>query len=295
MRHAIRLAIIGFITLAAGSAFLAENALHIWNHPQPDPALASTIARQGAASWRSCGITAGDGVRLDAWLFVPRQANGAGVILLHGIADTRAGMTGHAPFLLRAGYTVLLPDSRAHGASGGGIVTYGVRESEDIHRWADMLLRDTPVQRLYGLGQSMGAAILIQAASREPRFRALVADCPFVSFEEIAQDRLVQNGLPARALGWPVLQLGLAYARVRYGVSLRQASPADALRHSRTPVLLIHGLGDVNIAPRHSRALQQANPAITQLWEVPRAGHVGSLGTQPGEYRGRVLHWFDVH
>src|SRR5207244_3974020 len=107
------------------------------------------------------------------------------------------------------------------------------------------------IERLYGLGQSMGAAILLQATARETRFRALVADCPFASFEEIAQDRLAQNGISARAMSWPLAEFGFAYARVRHGVNLWQASPLDALRRSRTPVLLIHGKADDNIAPRH--------------------------------------------
>ena len=196
---------------------------------------------------------------------------------------------------MREGYTLLLPDSRGHGASGGGIITYGVREAEDIHRWADLLLREPGIERLYGLGQSMGAAILLQAAVREPRFRALVADCPFVSFEEIAQDRLAQNGIPTRTLSWPLVEIGFAYMRVRYGVSLWHASPLNALRRTRAPVLLIHGLADDNIAPRHSRELHQANSAITELWEVPRAGHAGSFSTQPADYRRYVLHWFGSH
>jgi uncharacterized protein len=294
MRRAIRLALIGLVALGAGSAFIAENALHIWNRPAPDSALAATIAKQGAASWRSCQIVADDGARLDAWLFTPRQPNGAGVILLHGISDTRAGMSGHAPFLLRAGYTVLLPDSRGHGASQGAIITYGIREAADVHRWADFLLREPHVERLYGLGQSMGAAILLESLRHEPRFRAVVADCPFATFREIAYDRLAQNGLRSRVISWPVVELGFGYTRLRYSVNLGQASPLEALRNARTPVLLIHGRSDDNIPPQHSRALHDANSA-TQLWEVPHAGHVASLATAPAEYKQRVLQWLDLH
>ena len=42
---------------------------------------------------------------------------------------------------------------------------------------------------LYGLGESLGAAILIESLPREPRFRAVVAECPFDSFEDIAYYR----------------------------------------------------------------------------------------------------------
>jgi dipeptidyl aminopeptidase/acylaminoacyl peptidase len=295
MRWLIRLGTAVLIGLAIGSAFLAENALHVWTRAAPDPAEAGALARQGAASWKPVKVTADDGARLDAWLFTPRQPNGAGVILMHGVGDTRMGMSGHAPFLLRAGYTVLMPDSRAHGSSGGSIMTYGRLESLDIHRWADLLLSEPEVTRLYGLGQSMGAAILIESLAREPRFNALVADCPFSTFEEIAFDRLEQNGLRSRIVSWPVIELGLTYARARYGVNLWRASPLETLQHTQTPVLLIHGLADDNIAPRHSRALHAANPIGTELWEVPHAGHVGSWSTQPTAYQQRVLSWFGRH
>jgi dipeptidyl aminopeptidase/acylaminoacyl peptidase len=277
------------------SIFLAENAVHIWEPAHVGDAQARMIARQGDASWKPVRITADDGAALDAWLLIPREPNGGGVIVTHGVGDTRLGGSGQAAFLLRAGYAVLMPDSRAHGTSGGGIVTYGVREAGDIHRWADVLLREPGVTRLYGMGQSMGAAVLLQSLACERRFRAVVADCAFVTFEEIAYDRLAQHGIPSRTLSWPLIETGFTYTRVRYGVNLWHAAPRDALRASRTPVLLIHGTADDNIPLRHSRELHAASPSNTELWEVPHAGHVGSLGVEPEQYRKRVLDWFDRH
>ena len=296
MPRAIRIAtaaLIGFLVL--GSCFIAENAVHVWQHDAPRPYAASALAGTWAVSSESAQVRAADGVLLDAWLFTPAHPNGAGVILMHGVGDNRMGMTGHAQFLLRAGYTVLLPDSRGHGGSGGPIISYGILEAADIHRWADLLLRRPGVDRLYGVGQSMGAAILLESLPSEPRFRALVADCAFATFEEIAYDRLAQNGSPGRVVSWPVIHLGFIYARLRYGVNLWRASPADAVRGTHTPILLIHGANDDNIPPRHSRELHAANPTATELWEVPGAGHVASITTQPEAYQRRVTQWFDTH
>jgi hypothetical protein len=50
---------------------------------------------------------------------------------------TRAGMLAHAGYLLADGFTVLIPDSRGHGSSGGDIIAYGTREASDVHVWAD--------------------------------------------------------------------------------------------------------------------------------------------------------------
>jgi len=55
------------------------------------------------------------------WLESRRKPNGSWVLLFHGVADNRIGVIGPSEFLLRAGYSVVMMDIRAHGASGGPI------------------------------------------------------------------------------------------------------------------------------------------------------------------------------
>jgi dipeptidyl aminopeptidase/acylaminoacyl peptidase len=195
----------------------------------------------------------------------------------------------HARFLLRAGYSVLTPDARGHGASGGKYVTYGVLEADDVRRWADWLTARPGVERLYGLGVSMGAAVLLQSLRVERRFRAAVAESPFTTFEEIAYDRLGSR------LYWPVVNAGFGYARLRFGVNLWRASPMSAVRETAVPVLLIHGERDSNIAIRHSRALHAANPRATRLWAVAGAEHVQALSVAGERYGREVTGWFGGH
>ena len=164
-----------------------------------------------------------------------------------------------------------------------------------MRAWLDLLSGEAGVHRIYGVGQSMGAAILLESLAHETRFRAIAADCPFATFSEIARERLAQQGILGEAAGWPLVNLGFVYARARYGVNLWRASPADAVRTTRVPVLLIHGTSDANIVPRHSRELHAANPGSTELWEVTGAGHIASLGTARQEYVRRVTHWFELH
>ncbi len=181
-------------------------------------------------------------------------------------------MLGHVDFLLRAGYTVLAPDCRGHGRSGGDVISYGVREGDDVRAWEDLLLRTPGVERAYGIGQSMGAAILLESLAHTTRLRALVADCPFATFQEIAYERLQQQGVIGEVASRPLVNLGFVYARARYGVNLWAASPVNAVRATRVPVLLVHGTKDINIVPRHSRELHAANLPATELWEVPGGG-----------------------
>jgi len=289
----------GVIGLAIGAVLsvgiVTDNALHSPTRIQPKPAAADAISRETGATWDQVQVTAHDGAHLDAWFFRPREPNGSVVILLHGVADTRLGVLGHAAFLLRSGFSVLTPDSRGHGASGRDLITYGIREASDVHDWADWLFQHQEIKRLYGLGESLGAAILLQSLLKESRFRAIVAESPFATFEEVAYDRMLQVSRLPKPVFWPVIRLGFLYVRVRYGLDMSQASPAAAIRSTAVPVLLIHGTADTNIPIRHSQELHALNPTATRLWEIQGAEHVAGLSQDPEFYAKTVVGWFASH
>jgi uncharacterized protein len=281
--------------LAGVSAFISQGALHIYSRPRPVDSVAQAVAAGHQASWEAVDAKAQDGIVLRAWIFTPRESNGAAVILLHGVGDTRAGMLSHANYLLAAGYMVLTPDARGHGSSGGDAIGYGAMEAADVHAWGDWLFAHRPVARLYGMGESMGAGIIIESLATEKRLRAVVAECPFATFDEVAYDRLARDsGLPRASL-WPVVWMGTLYARFGLGVDLRRASPIAVVRGSIVPVLLIHGTADNNIPCRHSRELHAANPSATTLWLVPGASHVNAMASAPAMYVERVTGWFRDH
>lgn len=243
-------------------------------------------------------IEGADGAQLQAWWIRPVHPNGDTVILLHGVADTREGVAGHALMFLRHGYSVLLPDSRAHGASGGAIATYGVLERDDVRRWAAWLRPETPGCE-YLFGESMGAAIAIQASAVTPGLCAITAEASFASFREIANDRISQMthlGLWfPRTIGAPTRDLAFLYSEIRYHVNLSEASPLQAIRQSRVPTLLICGTADDNIPMRHSLELFRAGASHSQLWIVEGAEHTGAVQVNPDVFERRIVGWFQQH
>jgi len=86
-------------------------------------------------------VRAPDGVLLRGWKVRPKNPNGSWVLLFHGVADNRIGVIGQSEFLLRAGYSVVMMDARAHGASGGPMATYGWLERNDTRAIIDDLVR----------------------------------------------------------------------------------------------------------------------------------------------------------
>ena len=86
----------------------------------------------------SVAIAASDGISLRGWYYTPwpkpETPVVASVILLHGVGSNRGDMVALGYLFLREGYSVLEPDLRGHGESGG-LATYGVLEERDVRDW----------------------------------------------------------------------------------------------------------------------------------------------------------------
>ncbi len=281
---------------------VAEGSLKLWHRPLRHREEAAAIVRQQyQADLQDVSIQAADGVKLRAWYVHPNQFNGSAVILLHGITDNREGVAGYGRLFLDHGYAVLLPDARGHGESGGELATYGLKESDDIHRWVEWLYAHelSSSQCVYGFGESYGAALILQSLKLERRYCAMAVESPFSTARRMSYER-VSGPLHlrpwfGRTVGLPMIASAVLYARMRYGIDLLQPSPLDVLQHSAVPVLLIHGERDRSISPRHSIILAQAAADHTQLWLVPRAGHTMAWSAAHQEFEARVLGWFSAH
>jgi hypothetical protein len=279
--------------------WLAEGALHPKRRSvTAEPQIEAAFVREFHASLEPVAINTADGAQMKAWYVRPSHWNRASVLLLHGVADNRDGMTGYAAMFLKAGYAVLLPDSRAHGESGGSIATYGVLERNDVGQWARWL-QGRSDGCVYLFGESMGAAIALQAAAVTAGVCALAVESSFSSFREIAYDRISQTtGLSlswSKTLARPMLEGALLYTRLRYGMNLANAQPGKALGATKVPVLLIEDDADHNIPPRHAALLMRSARGNDVIWHVPRADHGEASSVAPTEFQTRVLGWFHSH
>jgi uncharacterized protein len=149
-------------------------------------------------------------------------------------------------------------------------------------------------RKLYALGESLGAAVLIEAAAIQPTFSAIVAECPFANFQDASEYRVSGPGRVPPIVARAIVAGTLTYAAWVYHLDLRRVSPVESIARASTPILLIHGLDDIVTPPYHSVRLAQANPR-DPLWLVPRALHNGASLAAPEEFRKRVLGWFAEH
>ena len=297
-------ALVLYLTLCTiGGIYLADGTLHPARRPLTveENIGVQNVAKESNTNIVDVSISTPDAITLRAWLIVPRHPNHDAVLLLHGLGDNRLGMTGYAQLFLAHGYTVLMPDARAHGTSGGKLATYGLLERSDIHLWAQFLDDQfNPHDQLhprciYAFGESMGAAELLQSLDTHPHFCAVAAESPFANFREIAYDRM---GQPFHLGPWvgrivlrPLVEVAFLRVRLKYHLNLDDISPEDSAAAATIPVFLIHGQIDSNIPVRHSQRIH-AHAPNTILWEVPGADHCGALSTSPKEFEHRILAWF---
>ncbi len=278
-------------------------------------------------------VRAADGALLRGWKVRPKSPNGNWVLLFHGVADNRVGVLGQSEFLLRAGYSVLLMDARAHGASEGPIATYGWLERNDtravidelvrseVSRYADEQIRSgkwsvlvedeakpldashfqaprpgTPAH-IFALGESMGAGIALQSAAADPRIEAVVAEASFANLREAAYDYAGLRKYPW--LGKTIFAPGtwtLLYRDEKLaGFPAAEVSPQKSVAARAFPVLLICDEKDEALPCRHSEMIYAAARGPKQLWVVPRAFHTAAYGFAPEEFRRRVLTFFATY
>jgi uncharacterized protein len=299
MRRAVRLLsriLLALIVLSPGIAALVGHLigpgiLHPANlDPERLEQTAQMLERTDATK-EDFDVRAPDGVELRGWKIRPPSPTGDWVLLFHGMSDNRSGVLGHAEFLLRHGYSVVMMDARAHGKSGGNMATYGWKERYDTVAITDELYSTEHVRHLFALGVSMGASIALQSAAVEPRIEAVVAEAPFANLREVSYDYagLDVSALLGKTLFRPAVIVAMHSMSREGGFDPEDVSPEKAVAERSFPILLICGTRDHRIPCRHSERIYNAARGPKELWIVDGAGHAAALGYAPAEYERRVL------
>ncbi|MER3404305.1 MAG: hypothetical protein C4289_03310, partial [Chloroflexota bacterium] len=186
------------------------------------------------------------------------------VLACGGYRGRRSDLLGIASYLWRRGLAVLLFDYRGHGDHAGDPVTLGYRELEDARAALAYLRQRLPGSPLGVIGYSMGAAIAIMVAAREPDVRAVVADSPFTSQREIVAWHARRKLGP---LTEPVLSLVDRQLYKRYGYRFRDVEPLrDVVHIAPRPLLVIHGSCDTVIPLEHAQRIYAAAGEPKELW-----------------------------
>ena len=254
---------------------------------QPMSEAAARLRRSGCSR---ITITARDGIALTGFFYEHPQPRRV-IVAMHGWRsswDQDFGLI--APFFMESGCSILFAQQRGQGESGGDMMTFGLMERFDCADWVAWVRQETQLP-IYLAGISMGATTVL-LASALCRVEGIIADCGFTSPTEIWR-HVAQCNLHLRyELCSPWVKL---LCKRRFLQELEGLSTVDALRQSRTPVLLIHGTADTFVPVEMTYENYLACRGPRQLLIVPGAGHGMSYLTEPEKYKQAVLQFWQTY
>ena len=240
-------------------------------------------------------LTAPDGARLLGRVLVPEHPNGRTMLLCHGARSSGIGEYRFmAPYLYKNGYTLVIPDHRGCGESDGKYMGYGTHESKDTFLWLRYAKERFPENSIFLLGISMGAATVLMMSNHleDAAVKGVIADCPYTSaWDEFSYQIHTSFHLP----DFPILHICDLYCRALCGYAFKAASPLDAVKCAKKPILFIHGSADDFVPTFMQDILFDACPTEKEKLTVEGAVHARSYYTNPALYNKTLLRFMDTY
>ncbi len=214
-------------------------------------------------------------------------------ILFHGYrGSAERDLSGGIYRCYRLGHNALMVDHRGSGKSDGHIITFGANEKKDCLRWVDFASKELcPESKIVITGISMGAATVMMASKEKlpENVVGVLADCGYSKAEDIIKKVMCDMKLPADLL-YPFVKLG---GMIFGGFNIDEASPVDALRACRLPVIFFHGDTDAYVP--HEMSLKNFDSCSSpnkHMVTINGAGHGLCYPVDPEKYLAEMRAFF---
>lgn len=216
-------------------------------------------------------------------VFIPVPNSHKTVIISHGITSNLFGMYKYLPLFYRRGFNVMVYDLRHHGRSGGRNCTFGYYEKYDLKAVTDWVYTKMGGAGTVGLhGESLGAAVSLQAAGIDDRLAFVIEDCGYSDLTRLLIHRIQSDFHIPSAIFIPVANF---LCTIITGMSFETVSPIRDVRSMTLPVLFIHGEEDRYISPEMCREMYHAKVnGIREMHLMPGARHAESFAKNRAEY-----------
>lgn len=195
------------------------------------------------------------------------------VLILPGRCESLKYSYYFAPAYERAGFNVLVVDTRAHGNSDGRYNTIGVAESRDALAWVEMLRERFGMEEIYFHTICIGtvSGLLAMTSPECPdSVRGIVSEGCFTTFRESFKRHMMADKRPL----FPVLDLVMLLLKIHTGTNVLAASPLRAVRKLKGRALFLYGKQDIFSVPEKSQQLfdRCKSPDKRLVW-FEKGGH----------------------
>ena len=187
--------------------------------------------------------------------------------------------------------SALVVDQRASNYSEGHVITFGIKEHKDCHKWVDFMVEHFgPEVKIILTGISMGASTVLMAAGSPlpPQVKGVLADCGFTSAKEIIYKVIRQMKLPPKLL-YPFVRLA---AKIFGGFDLESFSALEAVQKATLPIIFFHGEDDDFVPCSMSEENFEACASRKALVTIPGAGHGLSYPVDKQGYLNALENFF---
>jgi len=245
--------------------------------------------------YKDFNITVEDTIKLRGWfIFSDSVASKGTIFLLHGIASCKATMLNTAKLLASFGFNSVIYDSRANGESGGINCTFGYYEKNDLSAYIDSTQSRYPNSAPYGaLGNSLGAAVVIQTMAKDKRIICGIAESPFANLRNIIRDYFSRmyylriNWIPDKAL---------KYSEKIANFKVDSVAPALSAFDIIHPVMIVHGLVDEHISYKYGKEVFKNLKSQNKKWyPIPDGSHDNLAQVGGSKLDSAILKYFSEY
>ncbi len=180
------------------------------------------------------------------------------VIILPGRCESLVYSYYFAPPYQRAGFNVLVIDTRCHGKSGGIHNSIGVKESRDVIAWVKFAEETFGIKSFYIHGICIGTSSGLFAMTSKDcpdTVKGLVTEGCYVSFRETFRTHMIADKRPL----FPVLDLVMLQIKKHTGTNVYAQKPIRAIKKIKNKrMLFLFGEKDIYSLPKKSQQLFDA-------------------------------------
>ncbi|MBD2727307.1 alpha/beta fold hydrolase [Nostoc sp. FACHB-892] len=206
--------------------------------------------------WLPVPVKAGKVEHIHGWWIEAKQPNAKVLLYLHGNGINIGANIAHANRFHQLGFSVLLIDYRGYGRSEG-MFPNEKRVYEDAFTAWNYLVQqqEIPPSQIFLYGHSLGGAVAIDLAVKQPQAAGLIVESSFTSIRDLITYRNVFWMFPVDL------------------ILTQRFNSIEKLPKLKMPVLFIHGAADSTVPSFMSQKLYAVAPEPKQLLLVPGADH----------------------
>lgn len=231
--------------------------------------------------------TSFDGLKLHGYQVLNKDTN-KWAITVHGYMTDAFSLSTKALHYYEIGYNVLAIDLRGHGKSKGNYIGMGYHDAKDLIEWIKYINSKYSDAEILIHGVSMGAATVMIASSLDElptNVKVIIEDCGYTCALEQFKFQLKKLfNLPS----FPILNIANIAVKIKAGYFLNEASPIEAVKNSKVPMMFIHGDKDTFVPFYMLDELYDACSSEKSKLVVKEASHAHAEDENPDLYWSQI-------